>query len=612
MPGIAGIIGRLPPDECQSLLQTMTETMKHQHCYVSGTRLAPEIGVYGAWVAHDNSFSARQNVLGKENEAVLLFSGECFPSSEHSSKFLRSGRRTGIGDVGALLLLYEAQGESFITGLNGLFSGLLIDPNRKRALLFNDRYGSERIYYCEIRGTTFFASEAKALLSVLPELRALDNQGVAQFLSYGSTLDGRTLFHKVQLLPGGSLWTFDGSASGVKNQYFRPEVWESLPALTKDVFDLKFEETFRRIVPGYLTSDSTVGISLTGGLDTRMIMACIPTAGVNLVCYTFGGLTGETEDSRLGALVARTCGLEHHALRIGADFLPNYGRYVDRTVFVTDGSASAMGAHEIYLTALARQFSPVRLTGNFGSEILRSVSTFKPLGLASELIDKTFKTILAACARPVTEADVHPVTFAAFREIPWHLCGTLVAGRTQLTFRTPYLDNEIVSLAYQAPASSRNSPRSAVRFVTNTNPRLAGIPTDRAVMSDRGILFPMKRFFAEATFKLDYLHTEGLPHWLSPLDPSIGSLSKVGLLGLHKYLPYRSWFRRELAPYIADVITDAQTRRMPYWNPRFLTSVVADHVRGRRNYVREINAILTLEAAERLFVRGSWDESVGT
>ncbi len=604
MPGLVGIIGRLPPEECKSLLQTMMNTMKHQRSYVCGTHCVPEIGVYGGWVAHGHSFAARQCAFNRGQGAVLLFSGECFPPPQQSAPIPQPGRGADIRDEEALLSLYEAKGESFVTVLNGLFSGLLIDPNRKRALLFNDRYGSERIYYCEARGSTFFASEAKALLSVLPDLRAFDDQGVAEFLHYGCTLDGRTLFRNVRVLPGGTLWTFDRTALGVRNLYFTPAGWESLPTLTPRDFDSKLQETFRRVLPRYFQSDANVGISLTGGLDTRMIMACLQDADVMPVCYTFGGLTGETEDCRLAALVARQCGLEHHALCIDSDFLSNYGRYVDRTVFVTDGAAGALGAHEIYFTALAKQLSPIRLTGNFGSEVLRGVSTLKPLGLSRSLIDTAFSTVLDACTRRATEVDCHPVTYAAFKEIPWHLCGTLLAGRSQLTFRTPYLDNEIVSLSYQAPASSRNSPRSALQFVANTNPELAKIPTDRAVLHDRGLLIRMKRILAETTFKLDYLHTEGLPHWLSPLDPSITSLSKIGLLGLHKFLPYRTWFRQELAPYVAEVITDAQTQRMPYWDPRFLASISPDHVRGRRNYLREINAILTLEATDRLLIRG--------
>src|SRR5206468_813556 len=126
---------------------------------------------------------------------------------------------------------------------------------------------------------------------------------------------------------------------------------------------------------------SRIGISLTGGLDTRMIMACLPDLPKPPICYTFAGLHGETLDARVAARVASECGLEHRLLRIGPDFLSEYGNYVDRTVYVTDGCAGAVGAHEIYLNAQARRLAPLRLTGNFGSEVLRSMSTFKTVGL---------------------------------------------------------------------------------------------------------------------------------------------------------------------------------------------------------------------------------------
>ena len=73
--------------------------------------------------------------------------------------------------------------------MNGLFSGLLIDKRQKKAVLFNDRYGIERIYYYEADGDFYFASEAKALLRILPQARAFDEEGVAQFLAYGCTLE---------------------------------------------------------------------------------------------------------------------------------------------------------------------------------------------------------------------------------------------------------------------------------------------------------------------------------------------------------------------------------------------------------------------------------------
>lgn len=581
----------------------MLGTMMHDPVLAAGTRFEPTLGVYAGWVAHAQSPAARECADGIDGEAYLLLAGECFPSSD-------AVRQNQPPEQHRVLQRYEDEGPAFVAGLNGLFSGLLVDPARSRALLFNDRYGSERLYIADTPGMTLFASEAKALLAVLPALRAFDDVGVAQFLTYGSTLHNRTLFRDIRLLPGGSLWIFNGSNAPAKAQYFQPAEWEAQPALSEDDFEARFANAFRNVLPSYVAADARIGLSLTGGLDTRMILACFPESTPPPVCYTYAGSTDETLDVRLAARLARTCGLDHHILRIGSDFLTEFGAHVDRTVFVTDGCAGALGAHELYYSDLARQLSIVRLTGTYGSEVLRSMSTFKPLGLAEGLLDGS---AIAALARERNEGEsVHPVTQAAFREIPWHLFGLLSAARARMTVRTPYLDNQLVRLAFQAPMSARKSPHAALQLVHTNAPALSRIPTDRGLIAGQGWLSKtIRRTFCEATFKLDYLHKEGLPDWLSPLDPLIGAFSKVGLLGLHKFLPYRGWFRRDLANYLADVVNDPQVRQSPYWNQRFLSSMVADHVSGRRNYLGEINAVLTLEAVERRLIRGMGEMSVG-
>src|SRR5262249_35858333 len=155
---------------------------------------------------------------------------------------------------------------------------LLVDRRLKRVLLFNDRYGLERLYTYESGNSTYFASEAKALLRVVPALRAVDDESVAQFLAFGCVLEWRTLYRGVRLLEGGSLWSFQGGELR-KGRYFKPEDWESQPPLTAEAFDAKFQETFRRVLPRYVGQRSRLGISLTGGLDSRMIMACLPVGG---------------------------------------------------------------------------------------------------------------------------------------------------------------------------------------------------------------------------------------------------------------------------------------------------------------------------------------------
>ena len=601
MPGIVGIVSQRPVAECQRLVKAMVASMEHELFYVSGTYDVPEMGIYGGWIAHEDSFTAGQPFFSEQRDIALILSGECFLDSQTGAELGRKWHDVEKNKAEWLVHLYEEEGEQFFEKLNGLFSGLLIDKKRQKALLFNDRYSSERIYWHETKDATYFASEAKAILRVLPETRAFNEQGVADFLVYGCTLEGRTLFRGIELLPGGSFWSFQNGKCQ-KRKYFSPEVWETQDVLQAEEFTTSFRETFNRIIPRYFESETRIGISLTGGLDTRMIMASRPQTEEKPVCYTFSGQSGETMDDRVAHRVARACGLEHELLRIGSDFFSDFAQHVDRTVFVTDGCFGATGAHEIYLNRQARQLASIRLTGNYGSEVLRGVSTLKRLGLSSNLIEPRFAAHVSA---EDGVSDKNPITFAAFTEIPWGLYGSLAAGRSQVRFRTPYLDNEIVGLAYRAPENLRRSRLPAWHLIEQSSPSLSSIPTDRR-SSPRtfGPVAALKRLYAEATFKLDYLNNEGWPSWLSPVEPIFTRFtSTLKIVGLHKYLHYRNWFRRELTEYVNRVVNDPQTQRAPFWNRDFLGQLANEHISGRRNYILEINAVLTLEAVERLLMR---------
>ena len=253
---------------------------------------------------------------------------------------------------------------------------------------------------------------------------------------------------------------------------------------------------------------------------------------------------------------------------------------------------------------MARQFSSIRVTGNYGGEVFRGVSTFQPSNLANGLLNSDLHASIANTTKRWAHWKKHQITFAAFQEIPWNLAGTLLAGRSQLNFRTPYLDNQLVALAYQTPESLRRSRRGAIRLVRENDPSLAKIPTDKAHLGDFSALGRLsRRMFAEATCKLDYLYSEGLPSGLSPAEPLLRFItSSMGLLGLHKHLQYRSWFRHELASYVTDRLADVRVRQYPFWQQRFLDRLGNEHISGRKNYVSEINAVLTLDAVQRLLL----------
>jgi asparagine synthase (glutamine-hydrolysing) len=231
MPGIVGIISYRSADERASQVGSMLASMKHEPSYVGGTHLVPESGIYAGWIAHNDSIAASRIVFNQDRDIALIFSGECFVDPDVRISLRQKEHRIQNSNTDCLVHLYEEYGEQFVEKLNGLFSGLLIDKREGKAFLFNDRYGMERIYWHATGDAFYFASEAKALLTILPQLRAFDEKGVAQFLSFGCTLDSQTLFRGVELLPGGSIWSFERGACR-KRAYFSPETWESQPSLS--------------------------------------------------------------------------------------------------------------------------------------------------------------------------------------------------------------------------------------------------------------------------------------------------------------------------------------------------------------------------------------------
>src|SRR5437588_841551 len=202
MPGIAGIVSKRPTAECQSLVKSMTNSMEYESFYNSGMYSVPELGICASWVAQEGSFGAGQPFFNERTDVVLLFSGECFADPETRTALQQKRHQVGQASGDWLVHLYEEEGDGFFEKLNGLFSGLLIDKRQRKAFLFNDRYGVERIYWHESEDGFYFASEAKALLHALPELRAFDEEGVTQFLTFGCTLEQRTLFRGINILPG--------------------------------------------------------------------------------------------------------------------------------------------------------------------------------------------------------------------------------------------------------------------------------------------------------------------------------------------------------------------------------------------------------------------------
>jgi asparagine synthase (glutamine-hydrolysing) len=595
----------MPRERAEPELLRMLATLRHESFYVTGTWVNEPLGLYLGWVARKNSFADGMPLGNERGDVVLVFSGEEFPDGETRRRLEQRGHECNPEGPSYLVHLYE-EDPSFPAGLNGRFHGMVADRERQTAMLFNDRFGMHRIYYHESKEAFFFAPEAKAILAVRPELRRADPQGLGEYVACGCVMENRTLFEGIRVLPPGSAWIFQHGALLRKNAYFDPGEWENQSRLTPEAYYQELRTVFSQNLPRYFAGPERVGMSLTGGLDGRMIMAWRKPSPQSLPCYTFGDGGGRRQcrDAVVAEQVASACEQIHQVIPVGDEFLSRFSHYAERTVYLSDGCVGLMYSPDLYLNERARQIAPVRMTGNYGSEVLRRAVAFKPELPAAGLFTPDFLPRARAAAQ--TYAGLlrgHPVAFAVFRQAPWHHYGLLALEQTQLSLRSPYLDNDLLRTVFRAPESALGN-EVCLRLIADGDPVLRQILTDRGLNgTSRSLPGLAQRGILEFFFRAEYAYDTGMPQWAARIDHLLSPLHPERLfLGWHKFHHFRVWYRDTLAGYVREMLLDPRTLSRPYLEPRQVEAMVAGHLKGNRNYTGEIHKLLTLELIHRLFL----------
>lgn len=195
--------------------------------------------------------------------------------------------------------------------------------------------------------------------------------------------------------------------------------------------------------------------------------------------------------------------------------------------------------------------------------------------------------------------ESHPVSFAVSYQAPWYHYGLYALEGTQLSVRTPFLDNALVRTAYRAPKAALADSAVCLRLIADGNPLMRQIRTDRSIGND-GVIGAVSRGFHEFTFKAEYAYNHGMPQWLARMDRVLSPLHPERLfLGRHKYSHFRIWYRDYLSNYVREMLLDARTLNRWYINKNTVQQIVAKHISGEGNFTFEIHKALTLELLHR-------------
>jgi asparagine synthase (glutamine-hydrolysing) len=202
----------------------------------------------------------------------------------------------------------------------------------------------------------------------------------------------------------------------------------------------------------------------------------------------------------------------------------------------------------------------------------------------------------------------HPVSFAVFRQAPWHHYGLLGLEQTQISLRTPYLDNDFVRTVFRAPKPTLGRRDTAnvdvcLRLIKDGDSELRRLRTDRGWGGHDGALANATRHLLEFTFKAEYAYDYGMPQWVARGDHLMSALHLERIfLGRHKFTHYRVWYRDVISAYVKEMLLDPITLSRPYLQRSTVEAVVNAHIKGYQNHTTAIHQLLTLELIHRLFV----------
>jgi asparagine synthase (glutamine-hydrolysing) len=451
MPGIVGFTNYFSEQEKSiRALKEMRDLITHQDFYVRDALFCD------GRVCASRSFI---NVIQKEpqpySEAGMYvwLDGEFFNRPELEQA---TGKPAGC-DAARLLHLF-GEGESFasLEKIDGFYSAVIYDANKGMVYLVTDRYGFRYLFWTVHENALVWASELKALLAVPGFRPVIKPEAVSEFISIGYLLEDNTWFEGVELLSPGTVLAWDlASRSYTRHRYWW---WDRIKPAgdTADENHIveRLGELFVKAVERRCCGEERICISLSGGLDSRSLLAAARHNGRQVTAFTFG--KKGCDDIRIAAMAARAGGVPHEVFELNAG---NWLAPRVPGIWWTDGMLDLMHMHGIEINRELKHSFDVNLNG-FAGDLLLGGSYLRK-GRLDKPVDS------AGIAEKLGCAEDFPLDLDQYRSLGktdfFHIqnrvrrftYGGLKIDQVFIEHRAPDLDNDLIDYVYSLPDKYR-------------------------------------------------------------------------------------------------------------------------------------------------------------
>jgi asparagine synthase (glutamine-hydrolysing) len=275
MCGIAGIIkwGKAPVHQAE--VDVVLDTIAHRGPDSRGTYIRENVGLGHVRLSIiDLSAAANQPLNSPDDLLTIVFNGEIYNYRALREELAADYDFRTESDTEVILAAYRIWGDDCLSRLNGMFSFVIYDRQRKRLFAARDRFGVKPFYYTQGNNCFVFASEIKGILASGVVQATINDEVLYDFIVFNRTdHTAQTCFQNVLNLRPGHQVVIDLTTDKVD---ICP--WYILPP-AEDA-DIHFEtarkmlrERLEQSIALHLVSDVPVGSALSGGLDSSSIVS---------------------------------------------------------------------------------------------------------------------------------------------------------------------------------------------------------------------------------------------------------------------------------------------------------------------------------------------------
>jgi asparagine synthase (glutamine-hydrolysing) len=624
MCGIAGY-ARLGNEQGvdPSHLPRMLDLLHHRGPDDHGSCVFPGLAMGNTRLSIIDIEGGHQPISNENDDVIIVYNGECYNAPELREELIAKGHRFKTHtDTEVLVHLYEEEGPDFLKRLNGMFALSIYDRRDGSLLLARDRFGVKPLFWFARDGLVAWASELKALKH-LPEFDTrLSPQGLSTFLGLMYIPDPWTIYANVAKLRPGHYVRVDRDGAAVR-QYFDLN-FSNKSAIGRREAEDQMAVHLRRAVQRQMLSDVPVGVLLSGGLDSRSMLAAASELTPGLPSFTITFNEQLFDEGGEADYWAKAFGSAHQKLLVNEeDFC---GRVLRRQKHQDEPYGPWC---QVAVEALAQKIHEsdikVVLSGEGGDEIFLGYPTIHAANVARfyrllpefvrrKLIRPVVKALpagqgrlpLAFVAQSFVESD-HPDlvrTFFGFKEVlryadwPQLLTPEALAqiGDIDPAIAFYQYRDQIAGLHLVDGLSYLDAKvfLPGCSFVGNDNAYMAHSVEARVPMTDNDLVdfatsLPVSTRFHPMRLKV--VPRAALPrHFPPPHGEGKRRYKKAGF-----EVPTQPWLNGGgFGRFLSRILSPERVARTGFFRPAAVQQILDEQLTGRRNNERVLQVLMSL------------------